>query len=79
MSFKLPKEICLDQMHSSVLKFIIHHIHCSKSQTDEKNRKSVKFPATAYLICQGAGTAAVSYKFASQSEHPLYRHSGMSA
>lgn len=43
MSFKLPKEICLEQMHSPVLKFIIHHIHCSKSQTDKKDRKSVKF------------------------------------
>lgn len=29
-----------------------------------------------YLICQGAGTAAVSYKFASQREHPLYRQAG---
>lgn len=29
-----------------------------------------------YLICQGAGTASVSYKFASQREHPLYRQVG---
>lgn len=71
MSFIFPKEIRREQICSPVLKFSIHDSHCSKSQTDKKDRKICEIPATMYLICQGAGTADLCCKFASQSEHPF--------